>query len=99
MAHYAELSPRQICAGPVQGCEVVNVIVVGNEHESPSSDPHAQEVLGLAWLAAFPPAIGKTYRKTSFNAAENGFRKHYAGKGYIYDERRNAFIPPYPGEG
>ncbi len=31
--------------------------------------------------------------QTSYNA---NFRKNYAGKGYIYDQARDAFIPPQP---
>lgn len=34
--------------------------------------------------------------RTSYNAATNGFRKNYAGIGYLYDEVRDAFIPPKP---
>ena len=34
--------------------------------------------------------------RTSYNAATNGFRKNYAAIGFIYDETRNAFIPPQP---
>lgn len=35
-------------------------------------------------------------KRTSYNAAINGFRKNYAGIGYTYDEQRDAFIPPKP---
>lgn len=43
-------------------------------------------------------AQGSSYRvkRTSYNAASNGFRKNYAGIGYTYDEQRDAFIPPKP---
>jgi hypothetical protein len=34
--------------------------------------------------------------RTSYNAATNGFRKNYAGIGYLYDAIRDAFIPPKP---
>ena len=37
-----------------------------------------------------------TVKRTSYNAATNGFRKNYAGIGYIYDEERDAFITPKP---
>lgn len=41
-------------------------------------------------------AQGTPYRvkRTSYNAASNGFRKHYAGIGYSYDDNLDAFIPP-----
>jgi len=35
-------------------------------------------------------------KRTSYNAAINGFRKNYAGIGYTYDEVRDAFIAPEP---
>ena len=37
-------------------------------------------------------------KRTSYNAASNGFRKNYAGIGYSYDEARDAFIAPKPFE-
>jgi hypothetical protein len=39
-----------------------------------------------------------TVKRTSYNAATNGFRKNYAGIGYSYDATRDAFIPPKPFE-
>lgn len=33
-------------------------------------------------------------KRTSYNAATNGFRKHFAGIGYTYDAQFDAFIPP-----
>jgi len=33
------------------------------------------------------------WKQTSYN---NNIRKNYAGRGYIYDEDRDAFIPPKP---
>ena len=43
-------------------------------------------------------ALGTEYtvKRTSYNAATNGFRKNYASIGYIYDEVRDAFIAPEP---
>ena len=38
----------------------------------------------------------QTCIRTSYNAATNGFRKHYAGIGYTYDPTLDAFIPPQP---
>ena len=39
---------------------------------------------------------GQVCKRTSYNAATNGFRKNYAGIGYTYDETRDAFISPKP---
>ena len=40
-------------------------------------------------------AVGDSFLwvQTSYN---NNFRKNYAGKGYTYDQTRDAFIPPQP---
>jgi len=35
-------------------------------------------------------------KRTSYNAASNGFRKNYAGIGYSWDEGRDAFYAPKP---
>jgi hypothetical protein len=37
--------------------------------------------------------FGGNWKQTSYNRK---FRKNYAGIGYIYDEDRDAFIPPQP---
>ena len=37
-----------------------------------------------------------TVKRTSYNAATNGFRYNYAGIGYKYDEVADAFIAPKP---
>lgn len=38
---------------------------------------------------------GQICKRTSYN---NNYRKNYAGKGFTYDEERDAFIPPKPNE-
>jgi hypothetical protein len=42
---------------------------------------------------AFMNSLGGTWVKTSYNAATNGFRKNYAGKGMEYRLDLDAFIP------
>jgi len=88
MAHWAEIDENNI---------VVRVLVGSND------DPDE----GYAWLIE---NLGGTWIKTSYNAVEGkrrnpetneitdepGFRKNYAGVGSIYDEQRDAFIPPKP---
>jgi len=39
---------------------------------------------------------GQVCKRTSYNAATNGFRKNYAGIGYIYDETLDVFTAPKP---
>jgi len=65
--------------------KVLRVLVGDN------NDPAGDE--GYSWLVN---NLGGTWIKTSYNAAINGFRKNYAGIGYVYDEQRDAFIPPKP---
>jgi len=62
----------------------VTRVLVGN-----NDDPNE----GHDWLIA---NLGGTWIQTSYNAATNGFRKHFAGIGYIYDATLDAFIPPQP---
>lgn len=47
---------------------------------------------GYQWLI---DNLGGTWIKTSYNG---NIRKNFAGVGYIYDEIRDAFIPPQPQE-
>jgi hypothetical protein len=43
------------------------------------------------WYGNFRNQVCK---RTSYNAATNGFRFNYAGIGYTYDKTLDAFIPP-----
>ena len=92
MAHFAELDVFH---------NVVRVVVVG---DSDTADENGveQEKLGKKFLHDM---LGGTWIQTSFNTrcgqhqlGGTPFRKNYAGKGYTYDQARDAFIPskPYP---
>jgi hypothetical protein len=48
------------------------------------------------WYGNFRNQVCK---RTSYNAATNGFRKNYAGIGCTYDETADAFIAPKPIQG
>ena len=39
---------------------------------------------------------GQVCKRTSYNAATNGFRKRYAGIGYAYDADADVFVAPQP---
>jgi hypothetical protein len=39
---------------------------------------------------------GRVCKRTSYNAATNGFRKHYASIGFTYDSVRDEFVQPQP---
>ena len=51
---------------------------------------------GYQWLI---DNLGGTWKKTSYNAATNGYRFNYAGIGYTFDATKGsdgAFIEPRP---
>lgn len=56
-----------------------------------NNDPNGDE--GYQWLV---DNLGGTWVKTSYNARTNGFRKHFAGVGMIFDAERDAFIAQQP---
>lgn len=59
---------------------VIRVVVTSND--SPDQ--------GEAWVHS---RLGGTWKQTSYNSS---IRKNFAGIGYIFDEARDAFIPPKP---
>lgn len=85
MAHFAELDENNV---------VLRVIVVSNEMMIENGQE--SESKGITFCKQL---FGKdtNWIQTSYN---KGFRKNYAGIGFIYDINRDAFIPPKPeGEG
>lgn len=82
MAHYAFLNSNNI---------VTEVIVGKNENED-----------GIDWEQHYSEIRNQPCKRTSYNTHggvnNNGtaFRKNYAGIGFSYDTRLDAFIPPKP---
>ena len=83
MAHYAFLNMQNI---------VTEVITGKDETEGPTN-----------WEIHYGNIREQVCKRTSYNTFGgkhiNGgtpFRKNYAGKGYTYDESKDAFIPPKP---
>lgn len=83
MAYYAFLDENKV---------VTEVIPGKNENED-----------GIDWEQWYGDFRGQVCKRTSYNTSagvhNNGgtpFRKNYAGIGYLYDEQRDAFIPPKP---
>jgi hypothetical protein len=83
MAHYAFLDENNI---------VVNVIVGKEEGDD-----------GIDWEKRYEEIRGQRCKRTSYNTYGGNhsmggiaFRKNFAGKGYSYNEIRDAFIPPKP---
>jgi hypothetical protein len=83
MAHFAELDENDV---------VVNVLVVNNDVIT--IDGEESELVGIEFLNSIYGH--KRWKKTSYNAAENGYRKHYCGKGFTYNGEWDAFVPPQP---
>ncbi len=81
MAHFAKLDENNI---------VIDVIVV---HNDMLRDEHGIECeeLGVQFLINITNHIN--WKQTSYNST---FRKNYAGRGFVYDATRDAFIPPKP---
>ena len=90
MAHYAFLDKNNI---------VTEVIVGKNEGEE-----------DIDWEDHYGNFRGQVCKSTSYNTHQGkywghnhvsheqskAFRKNFAGIGYLYDEQRDAFIPPKP---
>lgn len=92
MAHYAELDENNV---------VLRVVVINNENTLDSNGIESEEV-GLAYCKQLW-GESTNWKKTSYNTfagehKEGGlpFRKNFAGIGFIYDEQRDAFVPPKP---
>jgi hypothetical protein len=86
MAHYAWINENNI----------VIAVTVGVDEDV------IQENIGgstEAWEQFYTEAVGQDgiyIKRTSYNAATNGFRYNYAGIGYTYDPIDDAFIAPMP---
>jgi hypothetical protein len=67
---------------------VLEVHVVANA----ALDPVNEEQSGVAFLTDWSGGYNN-WKQTSYNGT---IRKNYAGVSYVYDEERDAFIPPKP---
>ena len=90
MAHFVEIDASNIV---IRG-------VVLDDKDTQNENGDEVESVGAKYLA---DGLGGTWKRTSRNTLGNihssgktPFRKNYAGIGYIYDEGRDAFIPPQP---
>ena len=80
MAHFAKLDQNNVV---LEVCVVNNAVVTVNGAES--------EAAGVAFLKTVTGH--DSWKQTSYNST---FRKNYASKDYVYDDVRDAFIPPKP---
>lgn len=81
MAHYAFLDENNI----------VTYVMPGKD----------QDTDNVNWEKFYSNELGQKCKRTSYNTRCGEhllggvpYRKNYAGYGYYYDERRDAFIPP-----
>lgn len=84
MAHYAFLIDN-----------VVQEVIAGRDENDQ----------GVDWESFYAQVRGMPCKRTSYNtqrgrhvAGGTPFRGNYAGIGYVYDERLDAFLPPKPSE-
>jgi hypothetical protein len=82
MAHYAFLNEQNI----------VTEVIVGNDETTGDWEAYYAEVRGLRCLRTSYHTLGGQHRNGGVP-----FRGNYAGIGYTFDERLDAFIPPCPG--
>jgi hypothetical protein len=80
MAHFAQLDENNL---------VIQTIVVDN-NDCLDENNLESEIIGIAFCKNL---LGGKWIQTSYN---NNIRKNYAYPGFIYDEQRDAFIPPKP---
>ena len=89
MAHFAKLDENNMVTA-VHSVSNKVLLVDGIENEQKGRD-FLNKIHGTS----------DTWKQTSYNTGRGvhrlggtPFRKNYAGKGHIYDEARDAFIPP-----
>jgi len=91
MAHFAKLGLNS---------KVIQILIINNSVIIDNKDIEKEE-LGIEFLNKLYnyPFWKQTSYNTHGGIHNNGgtpLRKNYAGIGYIYDEDRDAFIPPKP---
>lgn len=91
MATYALLDQNNIVINVITGVdENVTQTDLDGSVIGGSTEAWEQFYAAQNWLNA------SSCKRTSYNAAINGFRFNYAGIGYKYDEVADAFIAPKP---
>ena len=90
MAHFAELDENDT---------VLRVIVVSDENAI-DGEVFCNNLLGGSWKQTSYNTHGGVHYDPDTRTPDDGvaFRKNYAGKGYVFDDGRDAFMTaqPYP---
>jgi hypothetical protein len=80
MAHFAEINDEGI----------VQRVIVVNDSDTATSTFEEVESIGAEFCNRL---LGGTWKQTSYNG---NIRFRFAGKGYYFDEEKDAFIAPQP---
>jgi hypothetical protein len=105
MAHYALIDENNIVVQVITGVDE-NIIQTDLDGTQVGGSSEAWE----EFYASRPWFLGLKCKRTSYNSIggkwrnpetnivtdQPGFRKNFAGIGFIYDEEKDAFIPPMP---
>lgn len=87
MAHFARLDNNNV---------VTDILVVDNDRlfdiKNPTSGKES-EIQGILYLQRVLKDKNSKWKQCSYSGS---FRKNYPGVGFIYDEGKDAFIPPQP---
>ena len=94
MAHYALLTKQKEVFQVIVGAEEDNLINGLSPEKSYSAIYNC-----IVKRTSYNTTGGIHYQDDNITPSEDqtkAFRKNYAGIGYIYDEQKDAFIPPKP---
>ena len=90
MAHYAFIDSNNVVVKVLTGVDETVIQLDNGVEVGGSTEAWEQFYENQPWYS------GLTCKRTSYNAAMNGYRKQYAGIGYTYDDVRDEFVAPQP---
>ncbi len=90
MAHYAFIDSNNVVVKVLTGVDETVIQLDNGVEVGGSTEAWEQFYENQPWYS------GLTCKRTSYNAAINGYRKQYAGIGYTYDDVRDEFVAPQP---
>lgn len=88
MAHYAFIDSNNIVVKVITGVDETEIQIDNGVEVGGSSEAWEKFYENQPWH------LGLTCKRTSYNAATNGYRKRFAGVGYTYDAQLDEFIAP-----
>jgi hypothetical protein len=93
MAHFAKIGTGNI----VENVIAVSNLVATTEEKGQEFINNTYQTNDIWKQTSYNTRGGKYYNSdNTLGDQSKAFRKNYAGKGYIYDENRDAFIAPTP---